>query len=377
MPALQSLSHFSNALRGYGMALLLLSGAWDSVQAQQSDGGSEQMPQAISPNEGSGLSRHSQYFVNDPDAKKYAVILTGPGVGEVNQERFRRWSFSLHDILGRDYGYSSDDIYLIFNRGADADNPADGRIDAACDREGIESQIALLADRVAPGDQVTFYMIGHGSGADENAKFNIVGPDILGSEFAGLLDRFNEQDVIVINSTSASYSFAASLSAERRVVISATRSPSEKYDTLFSDFFIGALDNRAGDADKNERVSVLEAFNFARNSVAKWYEDQGRLAAEHPGLDDNGDALFSLAPSSQEADGWLAEIAYIDTLQREDQNLSARALELKSKMQEVERSVFILRSQKADYLENDYWRQMEQLLVELARTTASFDRETK
>ncbi len=53
--------------------------------------------------------------------------------------------------------------------------------------------------------------------------------------------------------------------------------------------------------------------------------------------------------------------------------LSAAALRLKARMQELERSVFILRGRKADYLEADYWSEMEGLLVELARTTGQFN----
>jgi hypothetical protein len=46
---------------------------------------------------------------------------------------------------------------------------------------------------------------------------------------------------------------------------------------------------------------------------------------------------------------------------------------LKSKVQEVERAVFILRGRKADFLEDDYWSQMEDLLIELARTTGQYN----
>ena len=73
-------------------------------------------------------------------------------------------------------------------------------------------------------------------------------------------------------------------------------------------------------------------------------------------------------------DGRLAEIAYIDTaapgVANGTENLSGEALELKTRMQQLERSVFILRGRKSDYLEQDYWRRMEELLVDLARTTA-------
>ena len=118
---------------------------------------------------------------------------------------------------------------------------------------------------------------------------------------------------------------------------------------------------------------MLEAFNYAKSNVEKWYEDQGRLASEHAGLDDNGDALFSLNPTMEETDGRLAEIAYIDTLIDTNEGLTEAAVRLKVSMQDLERSVFILRGHKADFLEADYWQQMEELLVELARTTGRFN----
>lgn len=314
----------------------------------------------------------SNYFLDRPGSTKYAMILAGPTVGDENKSLFRRWAFSLHDILARDYGYSSDTISLLYDRG-EAPGAGSERIDAACDVEGIQQQIAHLQSIVQTGDQITIYLIGHGSGAEDEAKFNIAGPDITGGQFAEMLDVFDQQDIVIVNTTSASYGFSASLSSEGRVVISSTRSSSEKYDPVFSNYFIEALDNRNGDRDKNNRVSMLEAFNYAKSNVEAFYEEQGRLASEHAGLDDNGDALFSLNPTTEEIDGRLAEIAYIDNLVDDTAGLSAEAIRLKSRMQELERSVFILRGRKAEFLEDDYWQQMEVLLVELARATGRFN----
>ncbi|MCB1670100.1 MAG: caspase family protein [Pseudomonadales bacterium] len=311
------------------------------------------------------------YFRERADIRKYAVILTGPSVGEETTSRFRQWSFSLHDILIRDYGYSSDSITLLMDRGSDS-YPDNSRVDGACDRQTIVTQLEALAGQVKDGDQLTLFLIGHGTGSDEESKFNIVGPDITGEEFAALLDNFDQQDLVIVNTTSASYGFSTSLSSEGRVVISATRSPAEKFDPIFSGYFIEALAQRNGDLDKNNRVSMLEAFNYARQSVDAWYEEQGRLASEHASLDDNGDALFTLDPNATEADGRLAEIAYIDVLTADDANLSPEALALKAQVQELEREVFLLRGRKADFLADDYWAQMEQLLIDLARTTGQY-----
>ncbi len=312
------------------------------------------------------------FFLDRPEASKYAVILAGPTVGNENKFQFRQWAYSLHDILARDYGYSSETISLLYDRGG-AEGVGAERIDAACDLNGIEQEFTRLRSIVAAGDQITVYLIGHGTGAVEESKFNIVGPDITGVQFAEILDTFDQQNMVIVNTTSASYGFSAALSSEGRVVISSTRSSSEKYDPIFSNFFIEALDNRNGDRDKNNRVSMLEAFNYAKSNVEEFYQEQGRLASEHAGLDDNGDALFSLNPAITEIDGRLAEIAYIDNLLDETIGLSEEAIRLKSSMQDLERSVFILRGRKAEFLEEDYWQQMEILLVDLARATGQFN----
>ncbi len=312
------------------------------------------------------------FFLGRPEATKYAVILAGPGVGDENKSRFRQWAYSLHDILLRDYGYSSATISLLYDQG-EAEAAGAERIDAACDLNGIEQAFARLRSIVAAGDQITVYLIGHGSGAEEESKFAIVGPDITGVQFAEILDTFEQQDMIVVNTTSASYGFSASLSSAGRVIISSTRSSSEKYDPLFSKFFIEALDNRNGDRDKNNRVSMLEAFNYAKSNVEQFYQAQGRLASEHAALDDNGDALFSLNPAIAALDGRLAEIAYIDNLPDATIGLSEAAIRLQSRMQDLERSVFLLRGRKTEFLEQDYWPQMERLLVDLSRATAQFN----
>ncbi len=317
------------------------------------------------------LPLESDYFLQTLDAVKYAAILAGPSVGGDNIAKFRQWAYSLHDILLRDYGYSMDTITLLHDPAAAGGNPG-GRPDGVINRAGIEAAFAALGAKVNAGDQITLYLIGHGSGTGEEAKFNILGPDITGPEFAAMLEPFAGRDMVIVNTTSASYGFSTFLSGEGRVVISATRSPQEKFDPVFSRYFIEALDGRAGDLDRNNRVSMLEAFNFAKANVEQWYAEQGRLASEHAGLDDNGDAVFSLGPGLGDTDGALAEIAFIDTA-KDFGELSGEALELHSRVRELERSVFILRGRKADFLEADYWRRMEELLVDLARTTARFN----
>jgi hypothetical protein len=113
-------------------------------------------------------------------------------------------------------------------------------------------------------------------------KLNLtsVDPDLTGAEFARLFDAFIQQDLIFVNTTSASYGFSTALAreiaGEGRIVVSATRSSSEKFDPYFSRYFIEGLSERRADRDKNSRVSLLEAFNYAKNNVEEFYEESGQ-----------------------------------------------------------------------------------------------------
>lgn len=317
------------------------------------------------------MAQPSGYFLNSPTMQKYVVILGGAAAEKKYEQRFRKWSLTLHDTLTRDYDYSTDHITLLLGKG----DPTEPKISGACRQETIEQAIQTLQNKVQPGDQILFFFVGHGTSDEEVAKFNIVGPDITGQRFAEMLDGFLKQDIIVVNTTSSSYLFSTALSKPGRVLISATRGQAEKYDTTFAPFFIDALANHAGDRDKNTRVSIWEAFQYARTLTEKWYSDQGRLPTEHSTLDDNGDALFSTDPDPTKDDGRLAQIAYVDLLKVSlpdgisagEESETARLL--MAQMLDLERSVLLLRSRKTEMLAKDYKQQLEPLLIALARTT--------
>ena len=101
-----------------------------------------------------------------------------------------------------------------------------------------------------------------------------------------------------VNTASASGPFVEELSAPGRTIVTATRNGAEQFTTLFGGYFVDALTSEAADADKNKRVSVLEAFKFAKAEVARAYEREGLLATEHALLDDNGDKEGSQDPST-------------------------------------------------------------------------------
>lgn len=310
------------------------------------------------------------YFVNNPNAEKYAVILVGASASEEYEAKFFSWATHLRDSLVSEYGYQEDKVTMLLgNKPKDFGGLATL---GACRVENIESLVNQLSNKVEASDQLTIFLFGHGTGFGEESKFNIAGPDINGTQFGALLSVIKARSVIVINSTSASYDFSSALAGPGRVVLSATRSSAEKYDTKFPEYLLEGIQGHRADRDKNQRLSVLEAFMFAQDRVQNFFRDEGRLASEHSALDDNADGIFSTEPSAKQNDGRLAEIAYLDAGLGESRTLTSSAAQIKTKMDNLERSVFLLRGQKTEMSEAQYWQRMEPLLIELAQSSRSF-----
>ncbi len=49
------------------------------------------------------------------------------------------------------------------------------------------------------------------------------------------------------------------------------------------------IGDASADLDKDEQVSLLEAFIAAGKRTEEFYQSEGRLTTEHPLLEDNGD----------------------------------------------------------------------------------------
>jgi hypothetical protein len=157
-------------------------------------------------------------------------------------------------------------------------------------------------------DALAVMLIGHGSYDGLEYKFNIPGTDITGAELASLLDNAPPARQLVVNMTSSSGGSVGFLRKPSRVLISATRTGTEKNATVFARYWAEALRDPAADTDKSESVSALEAFFFAQRKTGDFYESQKRLATEHSVLEDTGKGDGERAPSIENGQGRLAAV---------------------------------------------------------------------
>ncbi len=120
----------------------------------------------------------------------------------------------------------------------------------------------------------------------------------------------------------------------------------------------------AADADKNGRVSVLEAFNYATRTTADRYKEDKRLATEHALIDDNGDGKGHEEPAG--GDGSVAKLLYVDSKPIEQAAGDAELARLLGERPKLEEAIEKLKARKSEMKVEDYERELEDLLVELA-----------
>ncbi len=264
------------------------------------------------------------------------------------------------------------------------------RAEADCTQIGRERE-SSTADfetlRRVLGDQdvdvkepLWIVLIGHGTFDGRQAKFNLRGPDMTASQMAEWLTPF-QRTVVVINCASASSPFLNRLAGDNRLVITATKSGYQYNFARFGKYLAQAIDDRSADLDKDGQTSLLEAFLLASAGVAEFYELEARLPTENALLDDNGDGLGTPADwfrgvravqkpkNNAAADGLRANQLHLVRSDRERR----MPPEMRARRDQLESEIARLREQKSQLDEDDYYRQIETLFLELARLYASLD----
>lgn len=299
----------------------------------------------------------------------HLLVIVGLGGDEDNRARFHGWAASLVDAA-RDHGGVAPESAIYLGEDPSRDPR---RIAGRSTREEIAGALARLATRARPGDRVLVVLIGHGSVAAGPAKFNLPGPDLSPADFAKLLDRLAAQTVVFVNTASASGAFIEPLGGRHRVVITATRGDAERNQTRFPGFFVEALAARDADLDKDGRVSLLEAFTWARQRTVASYEQDGQLLTEHALLDDDGDGKGSAAPGTEGTDGALARTVFLGGAAGERAGPPPGAdpglLALYQERRALEQRIGELKAAREGMPPEQYRQQLEGLLLDLARKT--------
>lgn len=238
----------------------------------------------------------------------------------------------------------------------------------------VDLQDKLAAQAKEGSDPLWLVLAGHGTFDGQEARFNLRGPDLTPADLAAWLEPFR-RPLVVINTASASAPFIKQLAGTNRVVITATRSGHEHNYARFGDYLATTLTDPAADLDQDGQTSLLEAVLSASARVAEFYKNEGRLATEHALIEDTGDGLGTPADwfRGVRAVKRPASDAMLDGARAHQIHLIPSAaertlpVEVRARRDALERAVFRLRETKSGRPEEEYLRELEQLLLELAR----------
>ena len=288
-------------------------------------------------------------------AATYFLTISGLGGEPDYDQRFKMWALDIDSNLKK--SGNANVTTLI-----------------APNREQIRARFQQLAGAAKPDDALVVMLIGHGTDDGVDYKFNIPGPDITAAELAALLDRIPAARQCVAIMTSSSGGAIAFLRRPNRIVITATKAGTEKNATVFARYWAEALGDPAADTDKNDAISVLEAFRYAQRKVTESFDSAKRLATEHSLLEDTGKGDGERNPSP---DNGVGRLAAAFTLVRLGANADAARDPAKrallAKKEELEQAIDQLKYEKAGMDAGNYRKRLTLLLLDLAKTQEALD----
>ena len=275
----------------------------------------------------------------------FALVVSGAAGGEAYAKKYDGWRTSMIAAL-KSFGYADDHVVGLSH----------------ASRDQIQRTLQAVLQKLTKDDGLFVMLIGHGTSEGDVAKFNLVGPDMTARDWADQLKTFPGR-LIFVDTTSSSFPFLRQLARPGRIVVTATDSIAQEFETVFPEFFVKAFSDPAADSDKDGRVSVFEAFVYASTNVRAWFDRQNRLPTERALLDDDGDGVgreaWNPAP-----DGAVATLTYLQAPRVASNDPLAK------RQAEIETAIADLKARRTTMPPAAYDAELERLLTELARVSS-------
>jgi hypothetical protein len=295
----------------------------------------------------------------------HLLIISGLGGQPEYSDAFYEWSVTLADAARKKHGLAANQVIYL------GEDPArdSARINGKSTREAIGSAISGIAGRSVAHDQIFIVLIGHGTSTGTESKFSIPGVDLSSTQFDSLLAPLAGRRVAFVHAGTASGDFVEALSAPGRAIVTATRTGFERNEVIFPRYFVAAFAGEGADTDKDNRISLFEAFEYARQEVARSYEESKKIMTEHAQIDDNGDKKGSPIANAREGDGMLARAMFLAPTVSTAAATNPRLVALYNEKRSLEDRIEGLRKIKDSIPPAMYEDQLEKLLIDLAQKT--------
>lgn len=283
----------------------------------------------------------------------HLLVITGVGGDDEHTNNFHKWASSIIEAA-KDKGGLTDATITYLGDKPELDPK---NIKARSTRANVEKAFADLAAKAQPADEVVVVLIGHGSFDGKIGAFNLSGPDLNTDDYARLIGTLKSQRIVFINTASSSGAFLQPLAGPGRAIITSTKTGGEKNEPVFGQFFAEAFKDPSADTDRNGRISIAEAFEYAKSKAVATYTKAGTILTEHATLDDNREGKF-------------ASLLYLDSerarAEKTAQVADPKLRTLLQEQQQLQAQIDALKLKKDVMPEAEYDAQMEKLLTEMA-----------
>jgi hypothetical protein len=275
-------------------------------------------------------------------AASFTFVVAGLGGEPEYEQRFREQAAAVGEAAKKAGG---DQNHVVVLTGEQAR------------RDSLRREFQEFAGKIKAADTVTVVLIGHGTYDGEEYRFNVPGADITGSELEQLFDRLPSKKQLIVNATSSSGATIELWQRPERVVITATKSGGERTATRFAQYWLQAIGSDAADVNKDEVVTAAEAFDYTNRQVAASYKSDVSLATEHARIAGDETAAFTVARIGSSA-GSSADPEVTALLAQRGQ---------------IEQDLDGVKGRKASLTEDQYYDELEGVLVRLAQLQRQID----
>jgi len=301
----------------------------------------------------------------------HLLVVAGLGGDPQYRTQFLDWGTRMVEAARRG-GIPEGNITFL------AENPesAPQLISGRSTRIEVEQAVARIASRAGLANEVMVVLIGHGSGSGSDSRVSLAGGSAGGgsltaADYSRLLGTLSPRRIAFVTLASSSGDFVPVISAPGRVVVTATRSASQRNAPLFGGHFVEAFSGTGADLDRDGRVSLLEAFEYARQQTERYYREAELIATEHALIEDRAGGSGVVLPMQTSEVGAIASRFFIQTaaptVNVADPAAAARLRELYAEQDRLEDSLAQLTRLSASMEPQAYQAALQTLIVDLAR----------
>lgn len=287
-------------------------------------------------------------------AQTYAVVVSGLGGNADYSAEFSESSDSFSSgLLSLDTDPS---LIITLDESATRET-----ILASIDTQIKRIQSDLQSGFVAASEPVfALILTGHGNADNDSWRFNVSGPDLTSEDLIAALNTVPISRQLVVLAASASGAVLDSMSQLGRVLVTATKSGGEINAIRFHQYLGEAMESDVADYDRNEILTIAEAYRFAEARTQEYFEQQNLLSSEHSRIrgENADDIAVALLGSLRDA---------------KDDPIVASLLDDRLSLEQTFKA---LRKRKSEMPVDEYYSELETLLLSIARLQQSIDQAT-